>query len=136
MWQSYYYCYYLNCLDKHLFDNVNRINHSPPMNNTVIKKIKHFSHLFALRQQIALKRKWHYFFSWSIITTKLNIHVYKYKVDYICKSLLEAIYMDTISIWLNFFLDINHYFYQTLVPQPSPVISPCTLHKKMKLVFH
>ena len=111
MSQFYYYSYYLNCLDKHVFDNVNRIKHSSPMNNTVINKIKHFSQLFDLHQQIALKQNWYYFLSWSIITTKLNMHTYN-----ICKSLLEAISMATISTWLNFLLEINQYLYQALMP--------------------
>ena len=44
-----------NCIDKHVFKNRNRINHSSPMNNTVQRKIEHFPQLFALGTQIALK---------------------------------------------------------------------------------
>ena len=42
------------------------------MNNIVTNKIKHLPKLFALRPQIALKLKWHYF-TLSIITTKLDM---------------------------------------------------------------
>ena len=45
------------CLGKPVFNNVNRLNHSSPMNNTVNKKIKHFPHLFALGTEISLKQK-------------------------------------------------------------------------------
>ena len=68
------------------------------MNNIVINKIKRFPQSFTLVLKIDLKRKWHYFLSWSTITTKLNIHVYKYKVDYIFKGLLQAISLVTINI--------------------------------------
>ena len=51
-----------NCLDKPMFINVNKLNHSSPMNNIVTKKIKHFLQLFALGLQITLKQKWHHFF--------------------------------------------------------------------------
>ena len=60
-----------NCLDKPAFNNVSTINHSSPMNNTITNKIKHFPQSFAVGPQIAVKRKWHYFLSWSPITTKL-----------------------------------------------------------------
>ena len=49
------------------------------MNNTVTNKIKYFP----LGPQIALKPKWHYFFSLSTITAKLDIYICKYKDDYI-----------------------------------------------------
>ena len=51
-----------NCLDKPVFDIVNRLYHSSPMNNTLTNKIKHFLQLFALGQEISLKRKWYNFF--------------------------------------------------------------------------
>ena len=53
-----------NCLDKPVFNNVSRHNHSSLMHNTVTNKIKRFSRLFALDPQIALKRRWHYFLFW------------------------------------------------------------------------
>ena len=34
-------------LDKSVFNNVNRLNHSSPMSNTVTNKIKHFPQFFA-----------------------------------------------------------------------------------------
>ena len=46
-----------NGLDKPVFNNVNRLNHSFSMNNTVTNKIKHFPQLFALGPQILLKQK-------------------------------------------------------------------------------
>ena len=46
-----------NYLDKTVFDNVNRVNHSSPMNNTLRNKTKHLPQLFALDPQIAIKRK-------------------------------------------------------------------------------
>ena len=52
-----------NCLDKSVFSNVSRVNHSSPMNNTVTNKIKHIPQLFALGPQISLKQKWHFFLS-------------------------------------------------------------------------
>ena len=55
------------------------------------KKIKHYPQSYTLGIQIALKWKWHYFLSSSIITTKLDIYVYKCKDNYICKSILQAI---------------------------------------------
>ena len=86
------------------------------MNNIVINKIKHFPQLFTLGLKIDLKRKCHYFLSWSTITTKLNIHTYKYKVDYISKGLLQAISLVRINIWLNFLLETNTYLHQILMP--------------------
>ena len=86
------------------------------MNSTVTNIIKHFPKLFALGPQIALKRKWHYFLSWLTIATKLDIYVYKYKGDYICKGLLQAICLIIINIWLNFLLKINPYLHQILIP--------------------
>ena len=59
---------------------------------------KHFPQLFALDLHIALKQKWHCSLSSSIITTKLDIYVHKYKDDYICKGLLQAIFLVTINI--------------------------------------
>ena len=44
-----------NCLDRPDFDNVNRLNHSSLMNNTVTNKIKHFPQLFVLGSQIPLQ---------------------------------------------------------------------------------
>ena len=71
-------------LDKPVFNTTSRLNHSFTINNTVTSKIKHFHQLFALCPlQIALKEKLYYFLSWSTITTKLDIHIYKYKKDYI-----------------------------------------------------
>ena len=46
-----------NWLDKPVFNNVSRLNHSSSMNNTVTSKTKHFPRLFALDPQIALKTK-------------------------------------------------------------------------------
>ena len=41
-----------NCLNKSDFNNVSRLNHSSPMNNTATNKIKHSQQLFALGPQI------------------------------------------------------------------------------------
>ena len=94
-----------NVLDKPTFSNVSRLNHSSPLNNNVTNKTKHFPQLFALGLQIALNNS--YFLFWSVITTKLDIYVYTYREDYICKRLLQAIYLFTINIWLNFMLVVN-----------------------------
>ena len=105
-----------NCFDKSVFNNVCQLNHSSLMNNTAANKINHFPKLIALGPQIALKRKWHYLLSWSIITTKPDIWVYKYKDDYICRGLFQAICMVTINFWLNFLLKTNHHLHQILMP--------------------
>ena len=76
-------------LIKLIFNSVSRLNQSSLINNTVTNKIKHFPQLFALGKEIA-KRKWHYFFSWSVITAKLDHYVYKYKDGYICKGLIAS----------------------------------------------
>ena len=52
-----------NCIDKPVFNNVSRFNHSSPMISTVTNISKHFSQLLTLGPQTALKRKWHYFLS-------------------------------------------------------------------------
>ena len=49
-----------NCLDKTVFNNVNRLDHSSPISNTVTSKIKYFPQLLALGPQIPLKIKWHH----------------------------------------------------------------------------
>ena len=54
--------------------------------------MKHLPQLFDVGPQIALKRKRQYAFSWSAITTKPDIYVYKYKDDFVCKGLLQAIF--------------------------------------------
>ena len=72
--------------------NVSRLNHYSPMNNAVTSKIKHFPQLFPLGPQIVLKQKCHYLLSWSIKIIKLDMYVYKYRDDYICKGLLQAIW--------------------------------------------
>ena len=97
-----------NCLDKPVFNNVSRHNHSPPINNIVTNKIKLFPQLFPFNPQAALKQRWQYVsVLWSIITTALDIYSYKYKDDYICKGLSRALCLVTINIWLNFFFEIN-----------------------------
>ena len=68
-------------LSKPVFNTISRRNHSFLI-NTVTKKIKYLPQLLTLRPQIALKRRWHCFLFWSIITTKLDIYVCKYKDDY------------------------------------------------------
>ena len=113
-----------NCLDKSLFNNVSILNHSSPMNNTVTNNIKHFLELFALGPQIDLKRRWHYFLFWSIITTKLDIYVYKYKDDYIFKSLSQAVCLTTINVSLNKLLEIE----LLLAWDFKLFISPCSHH--------
>ena len=50
-----------NCLDKPGFINVNRLNHSSPMNSAVTKKLKRLPQLLALGPQIPLKLEWHHF---------------------------------------------------------------------------
>ena len=67
------------CLFKPVSNNLNKLNHSSPMNNTVTNKIKHFTQLFALDPQIPLKRKWHHFSLRSTGCIKLAIYVYRYK---------------------------------------------------------
>ena len=80
-----------NCLDKPVFNNVSRHNHSSPINNIVTNKIKLFPQLFPLSPQTVLKQRWQYVsVLWSIITTTLDIYSYKYKDDYICKGLLRG----------------------------------------------
>ena len=91
------------------------------MNNTVTEKTKHFLRMF---RRIKLKPKWHYFLSRSIITAKLDICSSKYKIDYICKSLLQAIFLAAINIWLNFLLEMKPCLHQILIPQPRP-LCPC-----------
>ena len=61
------------------------------MKNAVENKIKHVTQLFTLGHKIELKWKWHYFPSWSTITTKQDKYLYKYKDDYIRKGLLQTI---------------------------------------------
>ena len=68
------------------------------MNNTVTNKIKHFPEMFTLGPQIALKQKLQDFLLRSIITIKIDIQVYKYKNDYICKGLLQTICFVTVNI--------------------------------------
>ena len=75
-----------NCLNKPVFNNLSSLNHSSPMNSNVTSKIKHFTQLFALGLQLALKWKWHYLISWSTITTTLVMYVYKCKDYYLCKG--------------------------------------------------
>ena len=107
-----------NCLDRPVFNNVSRLNHSSPINNTEKNKTKHLPELYALGPQIALKQRLHYFLSWSTITTKLYLCVYNHKDDCICKDLLQDICLVTINIWLNFLVEIK----PRLV---YPFISPC-----------
>ena len=75
-------------------------------------------------RRIKLKPKWHYFLSRSIITAKLDICGSKYKIDYICKGLLQAIFLAAINIWLNFLLEMKPCLHQILIPQPRP-LCPC-----------
>ena len=92
------------------------------MNNTSTDKIKQLLQLFTWPT-------WLYFLSWSTITSKLDIYVYKYKDGYICKDPLQTISLVTINIWLNLLLKINSYFHQILMPSPRlicPFISSCT----------
>ena len=114
-----------NCLDKPVFNNVSRLNYSSLMKNAVTKKIKHFPQLLALDPQVALKPRWYFFLFWSFVTTKLDIYVYEYKDDYICKGVFQAICLVTIIIWLNFLLEIN------------PFISPCSRYLLVPVsIFH
>ena len=92
------------------------------MNNTPTDKIKQLLQLFTWPTRL-------YFLSWSTITSKLDIYVYKYKDGYICKDPLQAIRLVTINIWLNLLLKINFYFDQVFIPSPKlicPFISSCT----------
>ena len=50
-----------NCINKPVYNNVNRPNHSSPMNNTVTSNIKNFPQLLTLDPQIFLKQKWQNF---------------------------------------------------------------------------
>ena len=73
-----------------MFNNVNRLNHSSPMNNT-LNKIKDFPQLFALGLQIPITQKWHHFLALPAINTKLDMWVKYNDVD-ICKGLLQPIF--------------------------------------------
>ena len=46
--------------NKPMLHNVNRLNHSSLLNNTVTNKIKNFHRLFALGPEIPLKLKCHH----------------------------------------------------------------------------
>ena len=96
---------------KSVFKNVSRLNQSSQMNNTVTNKIKRFPHLFVLGTKMAFKRKRNY---QSIITTRLDIYVYKYKVECIWKSHNK---------YLIEFVDRNPYFHQILILQLRLVYS-------------
>ena len=61
-----------NCPDKTVFNNMNKLNHSSMMNNTVTNKIENIPQLFALGPQTPLK-KWDHFSSQSNMNTKLDI---------------------------------------------------------------
>lgn len=45
------------CFDKPAFKKISRLNHSPPIYNTVTNKVKHFPQFYGLPPQIALKQK-------------------------------------------------------------------------------
>ena len=45
------------CFDKPAFKKISRLNHSPPIYNTVTNKVKHFPQFYGLPPQIALKIK-------------------------------------------------------------------------------
>ena len=92
-----------NYLDKPVFNNVTKLNHSSLINNTVTNKIKHFPQLLNL----GLKCNWHYFRSCSTITTGLDIYLSNCIDDYICKGLLQVISLVTKNTWLNILLQIN-----------------------------
>ena len=51
------------CLEKPVFSNVSRLNHSSSINNTVTNKTKHFPQLFVLGPQVALRQKMYGFLS-------------------------------------------------------------------------
>ena len=57
-----------------------------PMNGSVTNKIKHFPQLFILGTQLPL---WHYFLSWSTISTKVYIYIYIYIYIYALHLLIE-----------------------------------------------
>ena len=44
-----------NCLNKPFFNNISKINHFSPVNNTVTNKITHLPQLFTIGPKIALK---------------------------------------------------------------------------------
>ena len=79
-----------NYLDKPVFNNVSRFNHSSLMNDTATKKTKHFPQLFTL---VPLKKR-------ALLSSliKLDTYLYKYKDDYICNGLLQAISKAGISL--------------------------------------
>ena len=105
-----------NCLDKSVFNKVCRINHSSLMNNTVTNKVKRFPQLFTRGPKIALKRKWRYCLSWSIITTKVDIYTFiSIKIITIARVLFESFSLATTTIWLNFLLKIYPYLHQILM---------------------
>ena len=80
------------------------------MNNTITNKIKKLPQLLIASAQIALKHKWHYFRSWSTISTRLGIYVHQCKGDCICEGVLQSICLVEINVWLDLLLEINPYF--------------------------
>ena len=118
-----------NWLDKHVFNNVSRLNRSCPIKNTVRNKIKRFPQLFPLSQQIPLKQKWHYFLPWSTIRTELNIYIYKCKEANICKCLVQPISLVIIKYLIGFLALKNpclHHNFVTLIENKLSVFSICT----------
>ena len=67
------------------------------------KKIKHFPQLFALGLQIQLKLKWNHFLKESTVSTKLDIYIYNYKNDNICRGLSQTICLVRIKCLIGFF---------------------------------
>ena len=90
------------CLSKPVFNNTSRRNHSSLISNTVTKKIKYFSTITRFKTTNSLKKRWHYFVFWSVITTKLDTYVCKNTDDYIFNGLLQAFCFLTINIWFIF----------------------------------
>ena len=81
-----------------VFNKVSRLSHSFPMNNAVKNKIKQFPRFILLGPQIPPTLKWHHFFSCATVGIKLNKCVQKHKDTFICKCILQVIFVVTINI--------------------------------------
>ena len=57
------------------------------------KQIQTAPPIICFRPTNSIKTKMALLFSWSTITTKLDIYIYKSKDDHICKGILQAIYL-------------------------------------------
>ena len=63
------------------------------MKNTATNKVKQFPQFFTLGLQTTFEQKGRRFLSWSTISTRLDIYVFKWNDTIICKSLVQPICM-------------------------------------------